>query len=28
VSLVLTIVVIAVIAYKVIKNMEDSSNDN
>ena len=28
VSLVLTIVVIGVIAYKVVKNMEDSSNDN
>ncbi len=27
VSLVLTIVVIGVIAYKVVKNMEDSSND-
>jgi carbon starvation protein CstA len=28
VSVVLTIVVIAVIAYKVVRNMEDSSNDN
>jgi len=28
VSVVLTIVVIGVIAYKVVRNMEDSSNDN